>query len=381
MIYLDNAATTQVCKQAADIAYRVMTEVYGNPSSTHAAGREARGILDAARKQVAAALGCDPAELYFTSCGSEADNWAILRGAESMSRKGRHVISSTVEHDAVRKSLDELERRGYEVTRLSPDETGAVPVQAVAEALRPDTVLVSLMLVNNETGAVTDISGISRAIKAAGSTAILHTDAVQGFLKVPFQAKNLGADMISVSGHKIHAPKGIGALYIRKGLKPASKLLPYILGGGQENNLRAGTEALPQIAAFGVAAQEGKAVQTLSMAHMRSLQELAIGRLLEEVPGVQIIGAQAPHILSVSLPGYGSEVLMNFLDRRGICVARSSACKKGGRSHVLEAMGLSPKVIDGALRVSFSRFTTEDEVNALCDGLRDARASLFPVLG
>lgn len=381
MIYLDNAATTQVCKEAADVAYQVMTETFGNPSSTHIAGREARKILDTARKQVAAALGCDAGELYFTSCGSEADNWAILRGAESMSRKGKHVISSTVEHDAVRKSLDELERRGYEVTRLSPDDAGAIPADAVLNALRPDTILVSLMMVNNETGAITDISGISKAMKAAGSAALLHTDAVQGFLKTPFQAKTLGADMISLSGHKIHAPKGIGALYIRKGMKPASKLLPYILGGGQEGGLRAGTEALPQIAAFGVAAALGKQAQTLSMAHMRGLQELAIGRLLDEVNGIRIIGAQAPHILSISLPGYGSEVLMNFLDQRGICVARSSACKKGGRSHVLEAMGLSPKIIDGALRVSFSRFTTEADVNALCDGLRDARNSLFPVLG
>lgn len=381
MIYLDNAATTQVCKEAADIAYQVMTETYGNPSSTHGAGREARKLLDTARKQAAAALGCGPEELFFTSCGSEADNWAILRGAESMSRKGRHVISSTVEHDAVRKSLDELERRGYEVTRLSPDDTGAVSPEAVEHALRPDTVLVSLMLVNNETGAVTDIAAVAAAMKAAGSAALLHTDAVQGFLKVPFQAKSLGADMISISGHKIHAPKGVGALYIRKGMKPASRLLPYILGGGQESGLRAGTEALPQIAAFGLAAEQGKAVQTLSMAHMRGLQELAISRLLDEVNGVQIIGAQAPHILSVSLPGYGSEVLMNVLDSRGICVARSSACKKGGRSHVLEAMGLPPRVIDGALRISFSRFTTEAEVNALCDGLRDAQSSLFPALG
>lgn len=381
MIYLDNAATTMVSKEAADMAYHVMTSSYGNPSSTHAAGREAQHILDTARKQVAAALGCEPGEVFFTSCGSEADNWAILRGAESMSRKGNHIISSTVEHDAVRKPLDELERRGFEVTRLSPDKTGAITVDKVESALRTDTILVSLMLVNNETGAITDISAISKAIKARGSTALLHTDAVQAFLKVPFQTKTLGADMVSISGHKIHAPKGIGALYIRKGMKPASKLLPYILGGGQERGLRAGTESLPQIAAFGMAAEQGKRSQTLSATHMRSLQELAIARLSEEVEGIEIIGTQAPHILSISLPGYGSEVLMNFLDQRGICVARSSACKKGGRSHVLEAMGLSPKVIDGALRVSFSRFTTQADVNALCDGLRDARTSLFPALG
>lgn len=381
MIYLDNAATTRVCPEAAEIAYKMMTENFGNPSSTHQVGREAAAALKKARKQVADALGCMPEELYFTSCGSEADNWAIVRGAESMSRKGKHVITSTVEHDAVRESMKELERRGYEVTWLSPDETGAVPVSSVAAALRPDTILVSLMLVNNETGAITDIPGISKALKAVGSIALLHTDAVQGFLKVPFQAKTLGADMISISGHKIHAPKGIGALYIRKGMKPAAKLLPYIMGGHQENEMRAGTENLPQIAAFGVAAELGRKEQKHAAEHMEQLRAHIVERLQQELPGVVFIGGGAPHVLSLSLPGYRSEVLMNFLDRNGICVSRSSACKQGRRSHVLEAMGLSPKVIDGAIRVSFSRYTTMEEADALCDALKEAKESLFPVLG
>ena len=381
MIYLDNAATTRVCPEAAEIAYTMMTETYGNPSSTHQAGRAAREALGKARKQVASALGCRSEELYFTSCGSEADNWAILRGAESMKRKGNHVITSTVEHDAVRKSFDELERLGYEVTRLDPEPDGSVSPDAVVKALRPDTILVSLMLVNNETGAVTDISAVSRAIKAAGCPALLHTDAVQGFLKVPFQAKTLGADMISISGHKIHAPKGIGALYISQQMKPASKLLPYLMGGGQESGMRAGTEALPQIAAFGAAAETGKKQQAASMERMNALRALAVDRLNAGIEGVQFIGGGAPHILSLSLPGYRSEVLMNFLDSRGICVSRSSACKQGRRSHVLEAMGLPAKVIDGAIRVSFSRFTTEEEVLALCGALEEARASLFPALG
>lgn len=381
MIYLDNAATTRVCPEAAEIAYKMMTENFGNPSSTHQVGREAAAALKKARKQVADALGCMPEEIYFTSCGSEADNWAIVRGAESMSRKGKHVITSTVEHDAVRESMKELERRGYEVTWLSPNETGAVPVSSVAAALRSDTILVSLMLVNNETGAITDIPGISKALKAAGSAALLHTDAVQGFLKVPFQAKTLGADMISISGHKIHAPKGIGALYIRKGMKPAAKLLPYIMGGHQENEMRAGTENLPQIAAFGVAAELGRKEQKHAAEHMEQLRAHIVERLQQELPGVVFIGGGAPHVLSLSLPGYRSEVLMNFLDRNGICVSRSSACKQGRRSHVLEAMGLSSKVIDGAIRVSFSRYTTMEEADALCDALKEAKESLFPVLG
>lgn len=237
------------------------------------------------------------------------------------------------------------------------------------------------MLVNNETGAITDIPGISKALKAAGSIALLHTDAVQGFLKVPFQAKTLGADMISISGHKIHAPKGIGALYIRKGMKPAAKLLPYIMGGHQENEMRAGTENLPQIAAFGVAAELGRKEQKHAAEHMEQLRAHIVERLQQELPGVVFIGGGAPHVLSLSLPGYRSEVLMNFLDRNGICVSRSSACKQGRRSHVLEAMGLSPKVIDGAIRVSFSRYTTMEEADALCDALKEAKESLFPVLG
>ncbi len=380
MIYLDNAATTQVCQAAAAAAYGVMTETYGNPSSTHAAGRAAAQVLQKARKQVATALGCEPGELYFTSCGSEADNWAIIRGAQAMSKKGKHVISSTVEHSAVRKSMEELERQGFEVTLLSPDSTGAVSVEAVEEALREDTILVSLMMVNNETGAITDISAISRMLKAKKSMALLHTDAVQGFLKVPFQAKTLGADMISISAHKIHGPKGVGALYISKTMRPVSKLLPYLLGGAQENNMRAGTENLPGIAAFGAAAEEGHKCRNSARKQMEELRAHAVQRMTDELEGVVFIGGGAPNILSISLPGYPSEVLMNFLERSGICVSKSSACKKGGRSHVLEQIGLQPAVIDSALRISFSRFTTLEEVDALCTELLHAKQQLFPTL-
>ena len=371
-IYLDNAATTRVCPEAADMAYRVMTEQYGNPSSTHARGREAKKLLDAARRELALCLGCQPKELAFTSCGSEADNWALLSGAWAASARGGHVISSMAEHDAVRKSLDELERRGYEVTRLPPDPSGAVPVQAVLDALRPDTVLVSLMLVNNETGAVNDIPGLARALKKAAPKVLLHCDAVQGFLKVPFTVKSLGADMVTISGHKIHAPKGIGALYIRSGLH----LRPLILGGSQEDGRRAGTEAMPAICAFGEAARLGRALMAESTERMAGLRQRAASRLLAENPGLVVIGGGAPHILCVSLPGYRSEVLMSVLESRGISVSKSSACKKGGRSHVLEAMGLPAPVIDGALRLGLSRYTTAEELDAFCLCLREAREAL-----
>lgn len=371
-VYLDNAATTRVCPEAADIAYKTMLETYGNPSSTHTKGREAKAVLDNARKQLAAALDCAPGEVYFTSCGSEGDNWAIINGAESMRRKGLHIISSEVEHDAVRKSMDELKRRGFEVTMLKPESDGSISPEAVAAALRPDTVLVSLMMVNNETGAVTDIAAVAKALKKAKSIALLHTDAVQGFMKVPFSAKRLGADMVTVSGHKIHAPKGIGALYIKTGVK----IKPYIIGGAQESGLRAGTEAMPQIAAFGKACELAKASMNDATERMARLRQYAAERIVAEMPEAVIIGGGAPHILSVSLPGWRSEVLMNYLEAKGVFVSRSSACKKGGRSHVLEAMGLPAEVIDGAVRISLSRYTTKDELDELCSALKDAHDTL-----
>ena len=245
-------------------------------------------------------------------------------------------------------------------------------MQAVADALRPDTVLVSLMLVNNETGAVNDLPGVARALKKANSRALLHCDAVQGFLKLPFTVKSLGADMVTISGHKIHAPKGIGALYIRSGLH----LRPLIVGGSQEDGRRAGTEAMPNICAFGEAARVGRALMAESTARMAELRGRTVERLRSENPGLAVIGGGAPHILCISLPGYRSEVLMNYLEARGISVSKSSACKKGGRSHVLEAMGLPAPVIDGALRLGLSRFNTAEELGEFCSCLREARETL-----
>lgn len=370
--YLDNAATTRVCPEAAEAAVSAMLENYGNPSSTHTRGRTAKKLLDESRKTVSDALGCMPSELVFTSCGSESDNWALIGGAEYMKHRGKHIISSVVEHDAVRKSLDYLETQGYEVTRLRPDSSGAIPVSAVEESLRDDTVLVSLMMVNNETGAVTDISGISSALKRSGSKALLHTDAVQAFMKLPFKAKTLGADMISISGHKVHAPKGIGALYVKNGIH----LKPYIRGGAQEDGRRAGTEAMPQIAAFAAAVKLAAENLPANIEHMNSMKLLAVETLRNEIPEIVIIGSEAPHILSVSLPGWRSEVLMNVLESKEVYVSKSSACKKGARSHVLEAIGLSGDVIDGAIRIGLSRYTDENDINALCTELKNAKNSL-----
>ena len=371
-IYLDNAATTAVCPEAAAAAMDAMTVHYGNPSSTHALGREAAALLTRARARVSLALGCKAEELAFTSCGSEGDNWAILKGAEYQRRVGTHIISSTVEHAAVGKALDELEARGYEVTRLKPGRDGAVSPDAVMNALRPDTALVTLMLVNNETGAVTDVGAIAAAVHAANARTLVHTDAVQAFLKVPFSPGKLGVDLLTVSGHKIHAPKGIGALYIRSGLY----LPPFILGGGQEQGRRSGTESLPLIAAFGAACDAAMPTLEEDRARMASIRAHCVQRLCAENEGLRVLGGGAPQILSISLPGWRSEVLMHFLEAQEIYVSKSSACKRGGRSYVLEQMGLDAPVIDGALRVSFSRFTTMEEADAFCDALCAARQRL-----
>ena len=370
--YLDNSATTRVCPEAAEAALRAMTELYGNPSSTYTKGREAKALLERSRKAVAEALGCQPVELVFTSCGSESDNWALLAGAEAMRRRGRHVITSTVEHDAIRKSAELLSERGFELSYLRPDRTGAIPPEAVREALRPDTILVSLMLVNNETGAVNDLAAVSRILRENGSGALLHCDAVQAFCKLDFSPRTLGADMISVSGHKIHAPKGVGALYIRSGLR----LKPLLVGGAQEDGRRAGTEAMPQIAAFGEAARIAKAGLAENAAHMAALKARTLERLRAEIPELRWIETDAPHILNLSLPGWRSEVLMNFLEAREIYVSRSSACKKGARSHVLEAIGMDTRYIDGALRIGFCRDNSEEDVDALCAALAEARRTL-----
>lgn len=370
--YFDNSATTRVCREAADAALNAMTNVYGNPSSTHTKGREAKKLLDTARLQTAQALGCDAKELVFTSCGSESDNWALFSGAEAMHRRGKHIISSAVEHDAIHKSLEELARRGYEVTLLKPDSTGAIRLEDVKNALRDDTILVSLMLVNNETGAVTDIAGVSRVLREAKSAALLHTDAVQAFMKMPFTPRTLGADMISISGHKIHAPKGIGALYIKDGLR----LKPFICGGAQENARRAGTEAMPAIAALGAASEAARLALPEALPRMRAQKAEIIARLTRDIPELTYLDTPAAHILSISLPGWRSEVLMNALEAREVYVSKSSACKKGGRSHVLEAIGMSAREIDGAIRIGLSRFTTQDDIDALCHALKDAHDTL-----
>ena len=370
MIYLDNSATTRPCAACVEAMDDMLTNCWGNPSSVHSLGIEAEKRLKTARGQVAALLGAETARVFFTSGGTEADNWAIFGAAERLGKRGRHLVTTAVEHHAVLHPMKALEARGFDVTYLAPDADGFVSAEALGAALRPDTILVSVMMVNNETGAVMPIAEMLRAVRKKSPLALFHTDAVQGFCKVPFRAKTLGADLISVSGHKIHAAKGVGALYVRPGLT----LPPLLHGGGQESNYRSGTENLPGIVGFGAACAVCDPAS--EAARMAALRDLARERLAG-VPGLVFIGrGDAPHIVNVSLPGLRSQGIINCLQDAGVCVSAGSACSRGKRSHVLSAMRLPPAVIDGSIRVSFSRDNTPDDVEALRDALITAEKAL-----
>ncbi len=364
--YLDNAATTRVWPQAAQAAQAEMTAGFGNPSARYAFGQEAARRLQGYRETVARALGCLPEEVYFTSCGTEGDNWAIRAGAEQGRRRGKHIITTAIEHAAVLESLKALEAQGWTVTRLKPDRRGHVHPEDLSAALREDTALVSIMLVNNELGSLQPVAECARLTKAFSRDILFHTDAVQAFGKVPFTPEGMGVDLLTVSGHKIGAPKGIGVQYIRKGLR----MPPFLLGGGQEGGLRSGTEPTAQIAALAAACAIWEERGRDFRDHMAQLKAIALRELQARVPGLEVIaGGDAPHICAVSLPGYPSEMLVRALSDRGVCVSSGSACHKGKPSHVFAALGLPKRTLMGALRISFSPESTEADVEALVEGL------------
>ena len=370
--YFDNSATTKPSQAAVEAVTKAITEDWGNPSSVHNLGIEASRRLREARLSVAAALGAEDDRVFFTSCGTEADNWAIFSSAERLQKRGKHIITTSVEHHAVLHPMKKLEERGFDVTYLAPDKDGRVSLESLQEALRPDTILVSVMMVNNETGAVMPIERMAKLTHRLAPNALFHTDAVQGFLKIPFRAKALGADLISVSGHKVHALKGVGALYIRKGLS----LPPYLHGGGQELSFRSGTEPTPAILSFGAACKEALPSLRQDLAEENRLKEyLQAG--LSAMDGVVLLGAQdAPHIVNFSVPGVRSQGLINCLQDQGVYVSAGSACSKGHRSHVLEACKIAPELIDGSVRASLSRYTTQAECDLLLEAVRKACTSL-----
>jgi len=368
MIYLDNSATTKPCPQAVEAMTLALTENWGNPSALYGFGIDTARQLRSARHQVAAAMGAEPDRVYFTSGGTEADNWAIFAAVKRMGKRGKHIITTAIEHHAILNCMKDLEAQGFEVTYLQPDRDGCISTDSLKAVLRRDTILVSIMMVNNEVGSVMPIAQMAKLTHRICPDAIFHTDAVQGFLKVPFAAKTLGADLISVSAHKVHGPKGAGALYISPRLKSFPALL---LGGGQESNLRSGTEGTPAIFGFAAACAAGAATFRADIQQERELLDGLI-RELGTMEGVRINGShQAPHILSLSIPGVPTQNSLNILQDAGICVSAGSACAKGHRSHVLSAMNLPPEVIDSSFRVSVCRDTTEEMLQTLVSVIRN----------
>ena len=377
MIYLDNAATTPVPKAVADAVYDVLLHHCGNPSSQYPAGQEMKKAVEGWRTVIAGALGCPAERLYFTSCGTESDNWAIQAAVWQGRHTGRHIITTAVEHSAILEPCKLLAQQGYDVTYLKPGRDGNITVEQVANALRENTVLVSMMLVNNETGCVFPVAETARLLREKKSPALLHCDAVQGFLKVPCDPAGWGVDMMSLSGHKLGAPKGIGALYIGPRLREPRPLLP---GGGQERGLRSGTEATAQIAGFAKAVELRLEDYDAKLAHMTALRDYCREKLLA-MGGVVPVGAgTAPHILSVSLVGYPSANIVTELGAEGICISAGSACHQGKASHVVSALGLDKKTAAGVIRISFSPDNTTGDVDALCDALRRHRDNRFPML-
>lgn len=377
MIYLDHAATTPVPEEVAHAVYDTLVSGWGNPSSQYPIGKQARDAVAAARETIAAALGCKSEQFVFTSCGSESDNWAVRLALHQNRHAGKHIITTAVEHSAILETCKALEQEGCSVTYLKPDKNGDITASQVESALRDDTALVTMMLVNNETGCIFPVAETARLLRERKSRALLHCDAVQGFLKVPCDPEAWGVDMMSLSAHKLGGPKGVGALYISDRFRNVRPLLP---GGGQERGLRSGTEATAQIAGFAKAVELRLAGYDAKIAHMAALRDYCREKLLT-IPGMAPVAAgTAPHILAVSLAGYPSANIVTDLGAQGICISAGSACHQGKASHVVSALGLDRRTAAGVIRISFSPDNTTSDVDALYDALKAHQAARFPML-
>ena len=370
--YFDNSATTKPAPEAVDAAYKALSECWGNPSSLHRAGNQAAAVIEGSREAVAKVLGCESKEIFFTSGGTEANNLALTGAAEKMKRCGKRIVSTVAEHPSVYDTLTYLETKGFEIVRLGIDSEGKINPDKLFEAITPDTILVSVMSVNNEVGSIMPVEKIKKAVARAKSNALIHCDAVQAFGKIPLRPGALGIDLMSISSHKIHGPKGAGALYVSKKVK----ISPLFHGGEQEMKVRPGTEAVPAIAGFGAAAKlltdintEAEKVRVIRDRIVSSLNEA--GGVVFNSPGDAL-----PYILNISVPGIKSEPLMNYLSANGICVSSGSACSKGKRSRVLTEMNLPFERLESPVRISLSRFNTAEEADYLTDMIKKAQSEI-----
>ena len=378
MIYFDNAATTRAADEVAERVRYMLLENFGNPSAQSMMGVRAENELNDARKIMAKSINALPEEIYFTSGGTEDDNWAIFGTAEGYKRSGKHMITTSIEHPAVSEPMERLRQKGWEVTVLDVDKNGYIDLDVLRDSIREDTVLVSIILVNNEVGTIQDASAVGKLIKEKNPKTLFHADAVQAFGKYPIDVRKMNIDMLSMSGHKIHGPKGVGFFYMKKGLK----VRPIIYGGGQERGQRSATENTPGIA--GLAKAVELAMENMDASHEKVMEvkrTLAEG-ILRDIPKTHINGPSieeaSPYVLNVSFNGLRSEVLLHALEEKEVYVSAGSACssKKKGGSHVLRSLGLSEERIEGAIRFSFCRYNTVDEAAACLEILKEKTAFL-----
>ena len=369
MTYLDNSATTKPEKTVADKIYEMLTDKFGNPSSFHREGLDANEEITNAREIIAKSLSCSSDEIYFTSGGTEANNIAIFGAAEAGKRKGNRVVTTAIEHESVLQSVLELEKRGFEVIRLMPDCEGRISEEQIMDAVNDKTVLVSMMYVNNEVGSILPVASIKKAVKRANAPALIHIDCVQAYSKTEIKPEKLGADLISISAHKIHGPKGVGALYVKKGVR----ILPLFFGGEQEKRLRPGTQAAPLIAGF------GKAVEMIPDYEQQKESITALNAYAKEellkIDGVKLNSGEdaSPYIINLYVPSFmtSQTVVQHLSSKYSVYVSNGSACAKGKKSHVLTAMKISDKIIDKSIRVSFSRNTTKEDIDSLVNALKE----------
>lgn len=369
-IYLDNSATTKPCEKSIEYMNNALTSFWGNPSSLHKLGMDAEIVMNKAREKIAKFIKASPDEIYFTGSGTEANNLAITGGIKARAKRGNRIVTTATEHASVLNTIKQFEEQGFEVVYIKPEKSGAISKESIKNAITDKTIFVSIMLVNNETGAINPVSFAKEVIKSVGSPALLHCDAVQGFGKMEVKPSLLGADLLTFSGHKIHGPKGIGVLYRKKGLH----ILPQILGGGQQEGLRSGTEPMPLICGLNGALSELSDIK----GHYEKTKALWNYAKDSLAPFVKINSTDEglPYILNISVVGFRSETLLHFLDAKGIFVSSGSACAKGELSHTLTAMGLGKNEIDSAIRISFSRYNTFEDIDRLAAGLKEATEKL-----
>lgn len=375
-VYLDNAATTKPCEEAVKAAVDAMTDNYGNPSSLHRAGLDAQLVMDGARKTIAASIGAESSELYFTSGATESNNLALRGASAAYGRRKKKIVISSVEHASIDETASALEKNGFEIVRVSPREDGRFYAEDFVSACDDNTCLLSMMLVNNETGYIMPVKETFMAVKRSFPEIITHCDCVQGFMKLPIKASSLGADLISLSAHKIHGVKGVGAIYIKRGIR----VIPVVTGGHQEKGIRSGTESVPLIAAFGAAVERLK--PTIAERYEKASQLKSY--LLSQISNIENIVINSPddaspYVINISAVGKRSEIMLHFLESKGVYVSSGSACSKGQQSGVLGQFGISGKRADGALRISITADTTQAEldefVSALSEGMEKIRNS------